>query len=323
MNRHRRVVYGGAPLWAVVFLFLLPACAHATPTFLSPVDVSGAGQDAYEPEVVEDPAGNVLMVWTRFDGANTRVQAQSRAANGTFGPVATISIAGRDAYEPQLAMNSSGDAIAVWTQFDGGHARAHAGFRPAGGSFGADQTLSAASRDAVAPQVSMDSAGKAIAVWYAYDGTTDRIQASVRAPNGTFGAVQTISAAGFEAYEPKIATGPSADDDAAAVWTGSDGVHTRVQSARRGDVGGYPRPRGATPTRVALVPAYEACISPNRTHGAPLSSPSCAAPELSSSVLTVGTPEANGFGANFSGVVSYSVVDGDPTTTADEADVNL
>jgi hypothetical protein len=312
--------------WALVTLaavLLLPAAARATPTFLSPVDVSDAGQDAYAPQVAEDPSGNSLMVWTRFDGTNTRIQARFRAANGTWDPTATISTEGRDAYEPQLAFDPSGNATAVWSQFDGAHARTHAALRPAGGSFGGDQTISPGGRDAVAPQISVDSTGKAIAVWYAFDGTTDRIQAAVRPAGGTFGSPQTLSAAGVEAYEPQIATGPNADANAAAVWTGSDGANTRVQSSRRRDVTGYPRPKGASPTRIALVPAYQRCTSSNRMHGASLSFPSCAAPQMSSSVLTVGTPDANGFGANFSGFVGYTVVNGDPATSSDEADVRL
>ena len=35
----------------------------------------------------------------------------------------------------------------------------------------------------------------------------------------------------------------------------------------------YPRPKGATPTRVSLVPAYRQCTSPDRTHGPPLAFP--------------------------------------------------
>ena len=60
----------------------------------------------------------------------------------------------------------------------------------------------------------------------------------------------------------------------------------------------HPRPRGATPIRVSLVPAYKHCTSPNRTHGPPLSFDSCAPPVQESNYLTVGTPDANGAGAN-------------------------
>jgi hypothetical protein len=301
----------------------LPAAAGATPTFLSPVDMSDPGRDAYQPQVAEDASGNVLAVWTRSDGTSLRIQARVRTAGGNWGATASISTAGRDAYDPQVAFDPSGNAIAVWTQWDGAHGRAHAAFRPAGGSFGGDQTISPGGRDATTPQVSFDSAGKAIAVWYAFDGATDRIFAAVRPAGGTFAASQAISALGVESYEPQIAAGAAADSNAAAVWTGFDGVKTRVQASRRRDVTGYARPKGAGPTRVPLVPAYQACNSPNRTHAAPLSSPSCAPPQMSSSVLTVGTPDANRAGANFTGVVDYAVTTGDPATALDEADVSL
>jgi hypothetical protein len=42
-----------------------------------------------------------------------------------------------------------------------------------------------------------------------------------------------------------------------------------------------------------------------------------------SSTLTVGTPDANGAGANSNGQVSLGVVAGNPATTEDEADVKL
>ena len=39
------------------------------------------------------------------------------------------------------------------------------------------------------------------------------------------------------------------------------------------------RPQGATPMRVSLVPAYVPCAAPDRVHGPPLDSPSCASPD--------------------------------------------
>jgi acyl-homoserine lactone acylase PvdQ len=84
---------------------------------------------------------------------------------------------------------------------------------------------------------------------------------------------------------------------------------------------GYPRPRGATPFVVPLVPAYRACASPNRTHGPPLAFNSCSAPVLRSDYLTFGTPDANGKAANSVGSVTLRVQVGNPSTPANEADV--
>jgi hypothetical protein len=60
----------------------------------------------------------------------------------------------------------------------------------------------------------------------------------------------------------------------------------------------HPRPKGASPLRAPVVPAFKACTAPNRTHGAPLAFPSCNPPVQTSNFLTVGSPDANGAGAN-------------------------
>ena len=85
----------------------------------------------------------------------------------------------------------------------------------------------------------------------------------------------------------------------------------------------YPRPKGATPLRVPLVPAYQACTVPNRVHGPPLDSGSCNPPAQSSPNLTVGSPDANGAVANSSMFARYGVMVGSPATPADEADVAI
>jgi hypothetical protein len=84
---------------------------------------------------------------------------------------------------------------------------------------------------------------------------------------------------------------------------------------------GFPRPKGASPFRVPLVPASKQCTSPNSQHGAPLSFGSCGPPEQASDYLTVGTPDANGQGANSVGTVLYRVTGGDVRVDASLTDV--
>jgi hypothetical protein len=92
---------------------------------------------------------------------------------------------------------------------------------------------------------------------------------------------------------------------------------------------GYPRPAGASPTRVSLVPAFNACTSPNRAHGAPDlpggSNPdgSCSPPVHGSTQLTIGTPEVNGAAPNMNGSVKALALPGDTGTQADEADARF
>jgi hypothetical protein len=85
----------------------------------------------------------------------------------------------------------------------------------------------------------------------------------------------------------------------------------------------YPRPRGTASAYISLVPAYAQCHAPNRTHGAPLDSGSCAPPVQSSTALTLGTPDANGKpAASVAGLFARVKAD-NPATPTDESDVRL
>jgi hypothetical protein len=86
---------------------------------------------------------------------------------------------------------------------------------------------------------------------------------------------------------------------------------------------GYPRPKGATPVRASLVPAYQPCTAPNRTHGAPLAFGSCAPPAQQSQALTVGTPDANGKPADSVGSVRLDVFSCPACALSFNADVRI
>ena len=70
------------------------------------------------------------------------------------------------------------------------------------------------------------------------------------------------------------------------------------------------RPKGATPMRVSLVPAFDQCTSPNATHSGPpqLNVPSCVPPRATNPDVTVGEPLVNGKGANFIGSVTIKAL---------------
>jgi hypothetical protein len=69
----------------------------------------------------------------------------------------------------------------------------------------------------------------------------------------------------------------------------------------------HPRPRSATPLTAALVPAYQPCTAPDRTHGPSLEFPSCSGPRQTSEYLTVGNPPAQ-----FVGSVQFKAYPGVP-----------
>ncbi len=138
-----------------------------------------------------------------------------------------------------------------------------------------------------------------------------------------------------------ISTGPATTNaDALAVWRGASLDGTRVffhttetlvsgdtdgqvdVYSREAPIAGYPRPKGATPSTIPLVPAFTECTSPNRIHGPGLASPSCNPPVQTSPMLTVGTPDFNGFSSNSLARIKYRSVIGLPGPP-DDSDIDF
>lgn len=183
----------------------------------APAALSEAGQEASEPQVAVGAAGEAIAVWTRSNGSNNVVQAAVKPAGEPWGKPVTLSEAGEEASEPQVAVEAAGDAIAVWTRYDGSDDVVQAAIKPAGKSWGKAGTLSEAGRDAHAPEVAVDAAGDATAVWTRYDGSDNVVQAAVKAVGEPWAKPATVSEAGQEASQPRVAV--DAAGDATVVWT--------------------------------------------------------------------------------------------------------
>jgi hypothetical protein len=210
----------------------IQARARAADGTLSPVrTLSGAGQPASGPQVAIDADGDAVFTWTRPDGANYRVQARARAADGTLSPVQTLSGAGQDAGGSQVAIDADGDAVFTWERFDGVSNRVQGRARAANGTLSPVQTLSGAGQVAFSAQVAIDADGDAVFTWTRFDGVSYRIQARARTAAGTLSAVQTLSGAGQDAQKSQV--GVDADGDAVFTWERFSGTIWRIQARAR------------------------------------------------------------------------------------------
>ena len=90
-----------------------------------------------EPSVAIDAAGDVTVVWRYNDGTDQVIEASERPAGGTFATPEVISGAGKDSFEPQVAVSGGGEANAVWEEVEGEESAIEAASRPDGGVFGA------------------------------------------------------------------------------------------------------------------------------------------------------------------------------------------
>lgn len=195
----------------------------------APRALSAAPEEAAGAQVVLDPGGNAVAVWEGLDGSSFtyRVQASSRPAGGTWSAPRYISVGGQDADRPQVALDAAGNAVAVWELYEGSGAIVQAASRPAGGSWGSPQDLSASGQIPDAPELALDPAGNAVAVWPSLDGI---IRAATRPAGGGWSLPQDISLPG-NAADPKVAIDPGGN--AIAVWERFDGSNYVVQARRR------------------------------------------------------------------------------------------
>ena len=187
-----------------------------------------SGANAERPRVGIDSAGNAVAVWS-LNAGHFRAQATVHPAGGGWAPAQTLSSASADAFQPQVAVNASGSAVAAWLSFDGRSYVVQSAGRPRGGAWSSVQNLSPLSPDLGAPQIALDPAGGAVAVWRGLNSARERIQAARRPAQGAWSTPRLLSASGGDADLPDVAL--DAAGNGAAIWQTGNGVTWSVQAA--------------------------------------------------------------------------------------------
>jgi hypothetical protein len=183
------------------------------------------------PDVVIDGDGQAVAVWAATSGSGWRVQSSTRSADGTWSRVTAVS--GLDAtgsITPQLALEGTGDVLAVWSRTIGTKNVVESATLDH-----AKRVWTAAAQpfpvvdDALAPSVVVDRRGDGVIVWTSSDPTGLSVLASYRRAGKTWSRPQPVSGTASGSLSPRVAV--NARGDALAVWTQSTGGFSRVQAA--------------------------------------------------------------------------------------------
>ncbi len=246
LNAKRTAWRLAAPvLLALGVVLLLGAPANAI--FSGSTTISADGVMASQQRIATDSHDNALAVWTEGEGGARRVQAAFRPADGDFEALGPLSAEGGDADQPLVVFDEHDNALVVWTRYvtATGLGEVQAAFRPAGGTFGAPQTISAAEPGVgnFDPQVDIDES--ATVVWTRESEVGElSVQAAFRPKDGSFGAPQTLSGPG-NASEPQVAVDERGNS--LAVWTGDVAGAPAVESAFRARTGDWAAPVQVSP----------------------------------------------------------------------------
>lgn len=123
--------------------------------------------DATQPRIAMNASGLGTVVWARGAKGSRSIEAFNYIPSVGFdGLVEAVSDGNQDCRLPSVAMDASGNAVAIWTQFDGFHDHVWtATFKPATGWTLPLQVDMATGEDAFAAAVSMGPNGDAVVVW--------------------------------------------------------------------------------------------------------------------------------------------------------------
>lgn len=220
---------------------LLAACGQphsAVPTALAstwhdaPLLAPDNEWGAFDHHQATDAQGHTMAVWEQFDGERFNIWANRKAPGQGWGVAQMIETdnAG-SAYNPRVAIDSQGNAVAVWQQFDGQHSRIAANRFMVGTGWSTAQWIDAPnSLDAHAPQVSFDSQGNAVAVWQHKEGQRTRIAANLLLNGAGWGQAAPIENGNGYASAPHFAS--DAQGHLLALWQLQGAKDTTIQTKR-------------------------------------------------------------------------------------------
>jgi len=200
--------------------------------------LSEATQNASDPQIAMDATGNATAVWTISSETQEFVQAKRYDATTGLWSTPAVNLSGSVIFanEPQVAMDASGNAIAVWSTTDGTGLRilATKKYDITTGVWSTpvinlDSNLQASFFDV---QIAMDVAGNAIAVWSKRDDGTGKFVIQTKRYDAITGVWSTpaiaLSNATQNADDPQVAM--DATGNATAVWTISSETQKFVQA---------------------------------------------------------------------------------------------
>ena len=127
-----------------------------------------------------DGSGNAVAVWQQWDGTRYNIWSNYYVSGTGWGTAQLIETDNAwSANKPQVAVDASGNAVAVWEQSDSKRWNIWANRYVSGIGWGTAQLIETDNAGGTStPQVAVDGNGNAMAVWYQWDGTRNNIWAN-------------------------------------------------------------------------------------------------------------------------------------------------
>ena len=201
---------------------------------------AGNGNQVSTPSVAADPAGDTIVAFNAQDPAtgNWYLWAALKPAEGswqTAAPFATTTAVSRQ--DPQVIMDDAGDTLAWWQATDAENDTIlQAAFRPAGGTWQPETTVSTPGTSTAWPSMTFTPDGTAYAAWV--DSDSDSVMTSERPAGGAWTTPSPVP--GTSGRFDSLALGVDAAGNVTLLWAQISGGNGTMYSVvtTTGRVGG-------------------------------------------------------------------------------------
>lgn len=189
--------------------------------------IDSGAETAGVPQIAIDSSGNAMVVWPQREGGRYYIWANRYLAGGNWGGAAKIeNHSVGDAQLPQIAFDGSGNAMAVWQQFDGATNNIWASRYQANAAWGSAELIDNSIDDAIAPRIALEAGGNALAVWQ----QGANLWSNRYLAGGEWGGAVLIERGNGAAKPPQIVM--DGDNNALAVWPQNDGARNSIYANR-------------------------------------------------------------------------------------------
>jgi 6-phosphogluconolactonase (cycloisomerase 2 family) len=134
------------------------------------VPIEEKAGDALFPQLAVDAGGNAIVVWQQATGSHTDIWANRYVGGWSTAAARAIENNDGNAFAPQVALDASGNARAIWFEFDSDASPARnrvwsSRYTVNNDQWGAAAPVEDTPGSATEPRVALDSTGNAVAVW--------------------------------------------------------------------------------------------------------------------------------------------------------------
>ena len=186
-----------------------------------PIETDDAGSAVF-PQVAVDSQGNATAVWRQTDGTRFNIWANRFVPGVGWGTAELIETDAGHAGFPQVAVDSQGNATAVWDQ----SASIWANRFVPGLGWGTAELIETGTGGVSNAQVAVEPKGNATAVWR----QSASIWANRFVPGVGWGTAELVETDAGVAFDPQVAV--DSQGNAVAVWNQHDGTRSNIWANR-------------------------------------------------------------------------------------------